>query len=109
MKEQCFEQVTHFGDRDESPPDSVCVNCGSGFGNTYDSAKDLALHRSAYRKPYDKCNKEDFERNRHRRMCEPLFDVAELTEFKRQAQESEAQDKARQKGQDGSSKKSKRK
>ena len=93
LKEQCTEQATHFGDRGESPPDSVCVDCGQGFGNTYWSAKDLALHRSAYRKSYDSCKTEDFETNRRHRMREPLYDAAELAAFERDKQEMEARDK----------------
>ena len=108
LKEQCIDQATHFGDRGESPPDSVCVDCGSGFGNIYSSAKDLALHRSVYRKPWDKCNKEDFERNRRRRMRLPLYDASELAEFKRQEEERDAQDKAVKKGKVGASKKAKK-
>ena len=97
-KSQYLEEATHFGDRGESPPDSVCVDCGRGFGNTYSSAKDLALHRSEYRKPYDSCKTEDFERNRRRRMREPLYDTAELAAFERDKQEREARDKSSKKG-----------
>lgn len=108
LKEQCLDQDTHFGDRGESPPDSVCPDCGQGFGNIYSSKKNLALHRSAYRDPWDKCNKEDFEKNRRRRMRLPLYDAAELAAFARDAQERDAQDKASKKGRGAASKKTKK-
>lgn len=46
VKTECLDVATHFGKRGESPPDSTCETCGVGFGNRYDSARDLVLHVS---------------------------------------------------------------
>ena len=59
-KSLCLEQDTHFGERDESPPDNVCELCGYGFGNDYSSTNRLTLHRLSG----EGCHKEIFEVNR---------------------------------------------
>jgi hypothetical protein len=89
----CLEQATHFGERGESPPDSVCEVCGYGFGNDYKAAHDLALHRLSGAM----CKKESFRANRCTRLGLPLFDAAELEAFREIQKANEEADKKRMK------------
>lgn len=91
LKVQCLDQASHFGDRGESPPDSVCVDCGWDFGNRYHAVSALALHVASR----ENCKKEMFEHNRRTRLGIPHYDAAQLAAFKRENDEREKEDKRR--------------